>query len=170
MAEHRNMETVVISALTTISASVENWRRHIWECVEWNSPPGTIIDIQSQSFEPHEKNLDNIAGACLLEFHAALMKTREKLGFLTAIEMVMASWGNSSESSVYIQVSTNLVIPVHFLLSPFECPASLTSGFPRWHTVSLSCSGDSRTHRLSRTLYSQHEHGPIRFPFTKAED
>lgn len=169
MAEHRNTGTVVISALTTISAPMENWSRNIWERVEGNSPPGTIIDIRSQSFEPHE-SLDNIAEACLLEFHAALMKTREKLGFLTAIEMVMASWGNSSESSVYIQVSTNLVIRVHFLLSPFECLASLTSGFPRWHTVSLSCSGDSRTHRLSRTLYGQHEHGPIRFPFMKAED
>ena len=56
---------------------MENWRRHIWERVEWNSPPGTMIDIRSQSFEPHE-NLDNIAEACLLEFHAALMKTWEK--------------------------------------------------------------------------------------------
>ena len=119
MAEHRNTGTVVISALTTISASMENWRRHIWERVEWNSPPGTMIDIRSQSFEPHE-NLDNIAEACLLEFHAALMKTREKLGFLTAIEMVMAPWGNSSESSVYIQASTNLVKECTFCSVPLS--------------------------------------------------
>ena len=78
-----------------------------------------MIDIRSQSFEPHE-NLDNIAEACLLEFHAALMKTREKLGFLTAIEMVMAPWGNSSESSVYIQASTNLVKECTFCSVPLS--------------------------------------------------
>ena len=48
--------------------SVENCER-----VEQSSLPGMIIDIRSQYFEPHE-NLDNIAEACFLEFHAAVIK------------------------------------------------------------------------------------------------
>lgn len=53
--------------------SVENCRRLIGEWVEWTLLPGMIIDIRSQYFEPHE-NLDNIAEACFLEFHAAVIK------------------------------------------------------------------------------------------------
>lgn len=45
-----------------------------------SSLPGTIIDIQSHYFEPHE-NLDNIAEVCFLEFHAAVMKKERETEF-----------------------------------------------------------------------------------------
>lgn len=70
----------VASTPAIISASVENCRWHIWECAVLSSLPGTIIDTQSHSFEPHE-NFDNIAEACFLEFHAAIMKKEREMEF-----------------------------------------------------------------------------------------
>lgn len=45
-----------------------------------SSLPGTMIDIQSHSFKPHE-NSDNITEARFLEFHATIMKKERETEF-----------------------------------------------------------------------------------------
>lgn len=73
------MHIVLWVLLPHLSALQQVCGRPAWECIELSSRPGRVPDTRSHDLEPHE-NLDNITEACLLEFHTAVMKKRERLG------------------------------------------------------------------------------------------